>query len=69
MERQLVKSGNIKSVGYDPATRIMHVEFLSGGVYEHTDVLPDQYEAFCKAESLGKFYNQNFRSVKCQKVA
>lgn len=68
MERQSVRSGNIKSVGYDPATRVMEVEFLSGGVYQHSDVQPEQLDAFLKSDSLGKFYNSHFRNQKCVKV-
>ena len=69
MERQLVKSSNIKSVGYDAETRTLEVEFNSGGVYQHTDISPAQHKAFIESESPGRFYNANFRTTKCQKVA
>jgi hypothetical protein len=68
VERQLVKSSNIKSVGYDAETRTLEVEFLSGGIYQHTDISPEQHRALIESESPGKFYNATFRNLKCAKV-
>jgi hypothetical protein len=68
MERQLVKSSNIKSVGYDAETRTLEVEFQSGGVYQHTDISSEQHKALVDSDSPGKFYNANFRNLKCAKV-
>jgi KTSC domain len=33
MERQPVSSSNLKSVGYDPRSRTLEIEFHNGGVY------------------------------------
>jgi hypothetical protein len=45
MERQLVQSSNVYSVGYDAEKRRLEVEFVNGGVYEYLDVPPEKHEA------------------------
>lgn len=37
-------STSIRAVGYDPATRTMRVEFLSGGTYDYFGVDPALFE-------------------------
>lgn len=68
MERQNVnsESGNIRSAGYDPQGRTMHVEFKGGRVYEYADVTPDEWTGFeatfsDAGTSTGSHFNQVFR--------
>ncbi len=61
MERTPVKSSSIRSVGYDPETRMLEVEFASGAVYQHQDVPPELHKGLTDAESPGRFYQQNLR--------
>lgn len=61
MERHQVKSSNIKSVGYDAATKRMHVEFSSGGVYEYEGVGPDDHASFIHDKSPGSHFAAHIR--------
>ena len=61
MIRTPLTSSSIKSVGYDPATRALHVEFHSGRVYEHADVPSHLADEFQTATSVGRFYNALIR--------
>lgn len=61
MDRKPVKSSNIKSVGYDAATRKMHVEFGSGGVYEYEGVEPSDHNSFVHDRSPGKHFQEYIR--------
>jgi hypothetical protein len=61
MEMKPVKSSNVKEYGYDPATRKLRIAFLSGGVYDHSDVSPSEHEAFAAAESKGGHYHKHIR--------
>lgn len=56
-----VKSSAIRSVGYDPDTKILSIEFNHGKVYDYLDVPEETFEEMLKAPSVGKFYNQRFR--------
>lgn len=56
-----VKSSAIRSVGYDPDTKILSIEFNHGKVYDYLDVSEETFEEMLKAPSIGKFYNQRFR--------
>lgn len=59
--RTAVKSSNVKSVGYDPASRKLQVEFhaappaTKGVVYEYGDVTPGQHAALMAAKSKGAY--------------
>jgi KTSC domain len=66
MERTPVSSSQILSVGYDPESRVLEVEFkrkgeAPGGVYDYFDVEPEQHQAFMEAESLGKHFGTSIR--------
>ena len=54
-----VKSSDLKSVGYDPPTRTLEVEFKRGRVYRYEGVPPDIFEKMSSARSIGKFFHQN----------
>ncbi len=59
----MVKSSNIRSVGYDAATKTLEVEFQGGNVYQHEDVPQDLADRLVRAESVGRFYNQNVKGT------
>lgn len=61
MEMQLVKSSNVKAVGYDVETKTLQVEFKSGGVYQYKEVQPEMYADLLEAESIGRFVSQVVR--------
>lgn len=58
MEREPVSSTNLVSVGYDPLTRILEVEFHGGGVYQYFDVPVERYEELMSASSHGSYFNR-----------
>ncbi len=53
MIRQPVQSSNIKSVGHDPHTNTLEIEFHSGKVYQFSDVNVDEHAALLRARSIG----------------
>jgi len=55
MERDAVHSEAIASIGYDPPSRVLEVEFAGGGIYRYFDVPPEVYERFLQADSKGRF--------------
>jgi lysyl-tRNA synthetase class 2 len=58
-----VDSTSVKSVGYEPASRVLEVEFQGGRVYRYFDVPPRRYRAFLDAESAGRFLNTEIKGV------
>ena len=52
-----VKSSNVEAVGYDPAARVMHVQFRGGAVYHHADVSAADHARFMASGSKGKHYH------------
>lgn len=57
MERYTVASSNIRSVGYDPQTQTLEVEFLSSTVYQYYGVPEHMHEQMMKEQSKGRFLN------------
>lgn len=55
MNRTPVRSSNIRSVGYDPASRTLEVEFNSGGIYQYSGVPATIYQGFMRAASKGSY--------------
>lgn len=58
MERIPVQSGNLASVGYDPGTMTLEVEFLSGSVYQYFGVSESVYAGLLNAPSKGRYFDQ-----------
>jgi hypothetical protein len=61
MEREAVESSNIVSVGYDPNTRILEVEFKGAALYRYLDVPPEIYLELRASASKGSFLNCNIK--------
>lgn len=58
MQRQYVNSSNIVSIGYDPLSQVLEVEFKDGSLYHYLQVPPSNYKGIMQAESHGKYLNQ-----------
>lgn len=63
MDRKPLKSTNIESVGYDAATRTMHIEFKGGNVYEYQGVPESVHAAFVAAKSPGAHFASILRPI------
>lgn len=61
MQRQTVESSVIRSVGYDPATETLEIEFHHGGIYVYANVPPSVFEALLAAPSKGSFFHDNIK--------
>ncbi|MBM3208711.1 KTSC domain-containing protein [Candidatus Shapirobacteria bacterium] len=69
MHRIPVTSSNIRSIGYDPESQILKVEFNSGEVYQYFDVPEHLYQELMKASSPGRFLNDYIKySYRYQKI-
>ena len=57
-----VESSNINAVGYDMSFGSLIVEYKSGSKYQYKNVPYELYENLLKAESKGRFVNENVKS-------
>ncbi len=63
MKHIKVDSTTIASIGYDPRTRELDLEFReSGEIYRYSDVSSDEYAEFMAAKSKGTYLNQVFKA-------
>jgi len=62
MEMKPVKRSQIKSIGHDPTTNTLAVEFNSGGVYHYAGVDSAAYNNLVAADSIGKHFHAHIRS-------
>jgi hypothetical protein len=63
MNRIPVESSNLYSVGYDPDTQTLEIEFRTGGIYEYYDVPKAVYQQLMTAPSHGRFFHAYIRNV------
>ncbi len=69
MERELVSSSTILSVGYDAASETLEVEFKSGGVYQYYNVPEPIHQQFMESSSKGQFHHTYIKNgYPCSKV-
>jgi hypothetical protein len=61
MQRERVSSSAISSVGYDPQSLVLEVEFQSGVVYDYYGVPPRVFHQLMKAPSKGSFVSRRIR--------
>ena len=61
MERTPVKSSSISSVGYDPKSQGLRVEFASGRTYEYAGVTPEEHDALVNSGSVGAHFTRHIR--------
>lgn len=62
MERILVKSDLIKSIGYDGERSVLEVEFSNGpSVYRYHDVPAETHQALLGAQSIGRYFGLQIR--------
>ncbi len=61
MRRNNVHSTSIASIGYDPASFTLEIEFLGGELYQYFDVPVSVYLNFVNSESRGRFFNYHIK--------
>lgn len=57
MERTPVASSNLASVGYDPNSQTLEIEFHSGSVYQYSGVPQSIYQGLMSAASKGSYFD------------
>jgi len=58
MDREMVESSTVLSIGYEPTSSTLEVEFKNGGIYQYYNVPEPIYHALMSADSKGKFLNE-----------
>jgi hypothetical protein len=61
MQRNSVRSSNIKSVGYDESSAVLEVEFHSTGIYQYRGVSKEIYKDFMAASSKGRYFERHIK--------
>lgn len=55
MEREMVDSSTVLSIGYEPTTSTLEVEFKNGGLYQYYNVPEPIFQDLMASDSKGKF--------------
>lgn len=56
MDRTPVSSSNLASVGYEPSTQTLEIEFLNGRVYQYFGVPVEVHGELMAARSHGSYF-------------
>jgi hypothetical protein len=62
LERQLVKSRILRSLGYDESTKILEIEFQTGLVYQYLAVPQKVYADLMHSNEIGKYFSEKVRT-------
>ncbi len=62
MKREPLQSSTLLTVGYDPAAKMLEVEFKSGRVYRYLGVAPAVAAALRAAPSAGAYFSKQIRN-------
>ncbi|MEW6742535.1 MAG: KTSC domain-containing protein [Planctomycetota bacterium] len=69
MHRPPVRSSNIRSVGHDPASSSLQVEFHNGGIYQYSGVPETVYQGLMQASSKGIYFHNHIKDrYPCRQV-
>lgn len=69
MQRESVRSSNLRSVGYDLEDLILEIEFKKSGVYQFYDVLESEFNGLMRAYSHGSYFAKNIKDkYQCKKI-
>ena len=69
MNRFPVSSSNLTSVGHDPNTLTLEIEFNSGSIYQYFDVPYSEYQGLMQAGSKGTYFNANIKdNYRCTRL-
>ena len=69
MDREPVSSSSIVSVGYNPDSETLEVEFKNTGIYEYYNVPQFMHERLMQASSIGSFFNAEIKNnYACSKI-
>lgn len=63
MNRTPVTSSNVVSIGYDPGSMTLEVEFRDGAIYQYFDVPEVVYQELMHASSIGQYMHNNIRNA------
>ncbi len=63
MDRELVASSNVTSIGYDEAQQTLEVEFQNGAVYQYYNVPESLHQQLMGASSKGAFLNTYIKNA------
>jgi hypothetical protein len=70
MNREHVNSRTLKSVGYDPASKTLEVEFHDGDVYQYFNVPAVVHRDLLAAGSIGQYFAFYIKTTyRCRKAA
>lgn len=61
IDRQPVVSSDVASIGYDPATETLEIEFKATGVYRYFSVPQATFDGLAQTPSPGKFFLQHIK--------
>lgn len=58
-----IDSTNLRSAGYDQASRTLEVIFQNGGHFRYTDVAPEKFDQLITADSPGGYFHREIRNA------
>jgi len=69
LDRKAVNSGGIVSIGYDPKSKLLEIEFKGGAVYQYSGVPETRYKSLIKASAISSYFQKSIRNwYSCKRI-
>ena len=62
MNRTAVKSSHLATIGHDPLTNTLEIEFANGSVYSYPNVSASTHQQIIQSPSPGSTFNRYIKS-------
>lgn len=59
MEMKKVSSGKLRAIGYDPAARILQVQFDDGSIVQYLSVPQDRFHRLSGSGAMWSYFRDN----------
>jgi hypothetical protein len=63
MDRRIVQSSNVSSLGYDELSSTLEVEFSKGAIYQYFGVPQNIFDQLMQSPSKGQFINAYIKNA------
>ena len=69
MQRNFVASSDLRSVGYDPTSKTLEIEFHGGNIYQYFNVPQYIYNNLMNSASKGKYFHTFVKHYPYRKIS
>lgn len=68
LRHKVIGSSQIKEIAFDKYSKALYIKFHNDSTYSYTPFTEEQYNEFINADSIGKYFHANIKSLNTVKL-